>query len=337
MVADFGIALALSAAAGGRMTETGLSLGTPHYMSPEQATAEKEITARSDIYSLAACSTRCSLEIHRTRALSTTDHDEIIAEQPQPVTELRKSVPPNVAAALAKALEKLPADRFESAKAFAEALTNPAFTTMNAAATAAATTTVRGWLRNPLSWAAMAVAVALALVVISRRPPSQAPPMLRQDFLTFPDSLQPIAPTFDGGTGHVRLVARCGSSRLRHRHRRPDTTGGEARQCTRSDGAPRQRECPVAKALARWPEGALRADDVRHGVPRSTPSRWWGPEATGGGFGLDRGGVGWRRLRLLRPEGPHSQGPEAGGDPDTLVTPESGEWLNHPSPFLDAT
>src|SRR5438270_7017009 len=51
IVADFGIALAVSAAAGGRMTETGLSLGTPHYMSPEQATAEKELTNRSDIYS----------------------------------------------------------------------------------------------------------------------------------------------------------------------------------------------------------------------------------------------------------------------------------------------
>src|SRR5574338_269456 len=52
MVADFGIALAVSAAAGGRMTETGMSLGTPHYMSPEQATADKDITARSDVYSL---------------------------------------------------------------------------------------------------------------------------------------------------------------------------------------------------------------------------------------------------------------------------------------------
>ena len=54
MVADFGIALAVSAAAGGRMTETGLSLGTPHYMSPEQATADRDITGRADVYSLAS-------------------------------------------------------------------------------------------------------------------------------------------------------------------------------------------------------------------------------------------------------------------------------------------
>src|SRR5260221_4909311 len=52
MVMDFGIALAVSAAARGRMTVTGISLGTPHYMMPEQATAEKEITAPSDIYSM---------------------------------------------------------------------------------------------------------------------------------------------------------------------------------------------------------------------------------------------------------------------------------------------
>src|SRR6476469_8413324 len=52
VVADFGIALAVSAAAGGRMTETGLSLGQPPYMSPEQATGEREISARSDVYAL---------------------------------------------------------------------------------------------------------------------------------------------------------------------------------------------------------------------------------------------------------------------------------------------
>ena len=59
LVADFGIALAVSKAGGSRMTETGMSLGTPHYMSPEQAMGEREITARSDVYSLGACSTRC--------------------------------------------------------------------------------------------------------------------------------------------------------------------------------------------------------------------------------------------------------------------------------------
>ena len=68
MVMDFGIALAVSAAAGGRMTETGLSLGTPHYMSPEQATAEREITARTDhLLARRACCTRCWRGTRRSR------------------------------------------------------------------------------------------------------------------------------------------------------------------------------------------------------------------------------------------------------------------------------
>jgi serine/threonine-protein kinase len=122
MVADFGIALAVSAAAGGRMTETGLSLGTPHYMSPEQATAEKDITARSDVYSLA--SLLYEMLAGQPPHLGSTTQQiimKIIAEPVANVTTLRKNVPPNVAAALTQALEKLPADRFESAKAFADA------------------------------------------------------------------------------------------------------------------------------------------------------------------------------------------------------------------------
>jgi serine/threonine-protein kinase len=128
MVADFGIALAVSAAAGGRMTETGLSLGTPHYMSPEQATAEKEITSRSDVYSL-ACVTYEMLAGDPPHTGSTAQQIimKIVTEEARAVTNLRKSVPPNVAAALAKALEKLPADRFDSAAGFAEALTDPSF------------------------------------------------------------------------------------------------------------------------------------------------------------------------------------------------------------------
>ena len=123
MVADFGIALAVSAAAGGRMTETGLSLGTPHYMSPEQATAEREITARSDQYSLASVLYEMLTgNPPHTGATAQQIIMKIITEQAQDVTALRKSVPRAVADAVAQALEKLPADRFVSVAAFAAAL-----------------------------------------------------------------------------------------------------------------------------------------------------------------------------------------------------------------------
>ena len=104
VVADFGIALAVSAAGGGRMTETGLSLGSPHYMSPEQATADRDLSARSDVYSLA-----CVLyemlagDPPHTGPTPQSILMRILTEDPRPVTESRKSVPPNVTAAIAKA------------------------------------------------------------------------------------------------------------------------------------------------------------------------------------------------------------------------------------------
>ncbi len=128
MVMDFGIALAVSAAAGGRMTETGLSLGTPHYMSPEQATAEKDLTPRADVYSLATVLYEMLTgNPPHVGASAQQIIMKIITEQVQPVTTYRKSVPPHVAAALMRALEKLPADRFESAKAFRDALGTESF------------------------------------------------------------------------------------------------------------------------------------------------------------------------------------------------------------------
>jgi serine/threonine-protein kinase len=134
-VADFGIALAVSAAAGGRMTETGLSLGTPQYMSPEQATAEKHVTNRSDIYSLGSVLYELLTgEPPHTGPSAQAMILKIVADVARPVGELRKAVPPHVAAAVAKALEKFPADRFDSAKAFVEALHNPAFTSPVASA-----------------------------------------------------------------------------------------------------------------------------------------------------------------------------------------------------------
>jgi eukaryotic-like serine/threonine-protein kinase len=190
MVADFGIALALSAAAGGRMTETGLSLGTPHYMSPEQATAEKEISARSDVYSLASVLYEMLAgNPPHTGSSAQQIIMKIITEQAQPVTQLRKSVPPNVAAALAKALEKLPADRFESARAFAAALGNAAFTSMGIASGASAHTAAR-WkerLAVPLAIGLVA-AVATAAWAWQRVPGTTATSPALRTLLTLPDS-----------------------------------------------------------------------------------------------------------------------------------------------------
>ncbi|MBA2627209.1 MAG: serine/threonine protein kinase, partial [Gemmatimonadales bacterium] len=128
VVADFGIALALSAAAGGRMTETGMSLGTPHYMSPEQATADKEITGRSDIYSLG--SVLYEMLAGQPPHLGGSAQQiimKIIAEDAKSVNQHRKAVPPNVAAAVSRSLEKLPADRFATAREFSDALRDPNF------------------------------------------------------------------------------------------------------------------------------------------------------------------------------------------------------------------
>jgi serine/threonine-protein kinase len=184
MVADFGIALAVSAAAGGRMTETGLSLGTPHYMSPEQATAEKEITRRSDVYSLA--SVLYEMLAGQPPHVGGSAQQiimKIITEAPPPVTMLRKSVPPNVAAALARALEKVPADRFDSAARFAEALANPSFghrTGMTGPYAASGAS--RTWNRVTVAMTALAVLLALymGLGALSGRDDRRVePPVIR--------------------------------------------------------------------------------------------------------------------------------------------------------------
>jgi len=163
MVADFGIALAVSAAAGGRMTETGLSLGTPHYMSPEQATAEKEITARSDVYSLASVlyEMLAGVPPHEGGSAQQTIM-RIITDTPRPVSDLRKSVPPHVEAAVMKALEKLPADRFASAADFARALGDTSQLTWRHPAHPGGAQSPRS--RRWLVWVPSAVAAAMTVV-----------------------------------------------------------------------------------------------------------------------------------------------------------------------------
>jgi eukaryotic-like serine/threonine-protein kinase len=130
VVADFGIALAVRNAGGARVTQTGLSLGTPQYMSPEQATGDRAIDGRTDIYSLAAVLYEMLAgEPPHTGTSAQAIISKLMTTEPRPVRTLRPAVAPNVAMAVERALAKLPADRFASPKAFAEALANPNFMT----------------------------------------------------------------------------------------------------------------------------------------------------------------------------------------------------------------
>jgi serine/threonine-protein kinase len=123
LVADFGIARAVAAVAGSRLTETGLVLGTPGYMSPEQVSGSAQIDGRSDIYALG-----CVLyEMLAGQPPFTGPTAEIVVHQhlaatPLPVTQLRPAAGTEVQAAVQRALAKTPADRFSGAQQFAEAL-----------------------------------------------------------------------------------------------------------------------------------------------------------------------------------------------------------------------
>ncbi len=124
VVADFGIARAIHAAGGERLTETGLAVGTPAYMSPEQAMGSKDLDGRSDLYSLG-----CVLYemLGGEPPYAGPSAQAILARklvEPLPrLRVVREAVPETVETAVCKALAKSPADRFRAATDFAAALT----------------------------------------------------------------------------------------------------------------------------------------------------------------------------------------------------------------------
>ncbi len=123
LVADFGIALAVQTAGGQRMTQTGLSLGTPQYMSPEQAMGERTIDARSDIYALGAVTYEMLVgDSPFTGSTVQAIVAKALNERPTAPSTVRDTVPPGVERAVLTALAKLPADRPASAAAFAALL-----------------------------------------------------------------------------------------------------------------------------------------------------------------------------------------------------------------------
>ena len=184
LVADFGIALAVQTAGGQRVTQTGMSLGTPLYMSPEQAMGERAIDARSDIYALGAVLyemlageppfTGLSLQAIMAR---------VMTERPTPLSTLRETVSPGIDAAVLTALAKFPADRFATAAQFSEAL-------VRAADIHAPRTGTTDWLtierpiamqraRRGAPWVLAAIGIGTSAWLLGHRPPSAPAPTVR--------------------------------------------------------------------------------------------------------------------------------------------------------------
>ncbi|MGD8277268.1 MAG: protein kinase [Gemmatimonadota bacterium] len=173
IVADFGIALAVSTAGGGRLTETGLSLGTPYYMSPEQASADRAPSAASDIYSLGCVLYEMLVgDPPYTGSTAQAVLARILTAEVPAATAARPGIPANVDAAIRKALERLPADRFTNAQDFARALGDSSFRHGNEPISAAAAKTGT-WKR--LAFAAATIAL-VAVAVAGRALMRSAPP-----------------------------------------------------------------------------------------------------------------------------------------------------------------
>ena len=209
LVADFGIALAVSNAGGQRVTQTGLSLGTPQYMSPEQATGDRAIDGRTDIYSLGAVT--YEMLTGEPPHLGTTAQAiiaKVLTEKPRSIRVARPSVPEHVEDAVDRALEKLAADRWSTAKEFGDALVNEHGTH----ATSASGTRARAKAAKPglSAKAQIAIAVGTAIVGViatkaAERWLDNTPPARDSHFvLAMPDSLALAPPR--AGASRVALA-----------------------------------------------------------------------------------------------------------------------------------
>jgi len=170
VVGDFGIALAVGSAGGARLTETGLSIGTPFYMSPEQATGDQGVGPASDTYALAAVLYEMVTgEPPYTGTTAQAVLGRIIQGGPVSASAVRASVPRHVDGAIRKGLEKLPADRFTGAHDFAAALQDESFRYGSEDA-AAVGGVAGGWRWAAVGGVATSLGLAAALVAALRSP-----------------------------------------------------------------------------------------------------------------------------------------------------------------------
>ncbi len=177
VVADFGIGLALGVAGSHRLTATGLSVGTPQYMSPEQAAGDREVGPPSDVYALGCVLYEMLVgEPPYTGTTAQAILAKILVGAAKSVMVHRPSVPPNVDAAIARALEIIPADRFTGAQDFAEALADSRFRHVDEVAVEARVAASGPWNRVTGGLAVLAAVSVLVAAWGWLRPAPTEPP-----------------------------------------------------------------------------------------------------------------------------------------------------------------
>ena len=206
LVADFGIALAVQTAGGARMTQTGLSLGTPQYMSPEQAMGERTIDGRSDVYALGAV----TYEMLAGEPPFTGPNVQAIvarslAEEPRSLSVQRRAIPAGVEHAVMRALEKLPADRYARTTEFAAALLVDAPASVRAGGRGRRTLSSRKGLVVAMGAAMLAAGIGVGRVLAK---PAAVTEPTRQLAIGLPDSIRVAfrgSPDAPGGQGSVTI------------------------------------------------------------------------------------------------------------------------------------
>jgi eukaryotic-like serine/threonine-protein kinase len=286
LVMDFGIALATDEAGAGRLTHTGLALGTPLYMSPEQTEGTRPVDGRSDVYALG-----CVLyemltgEAPHTGPTARAVIAKALSGDPEPLRGRRQAVPVHVEAAVHTALQRLPADRFQDAAAFAAALGDPAYRAPGAAPN---TGSKAAWLAT----AAAAVLLAVALAGWLRSPGSdgRGAPVARLA-VQLPDG-HDLAVTggqsypFDLSRDGTRLVYRAWSGSGIMLYVRP-LAGFDAHALPGTEGGRQPFFSPDGEWVGFFAEGMLRKVPVDGGAPIAisaaggTPfGAHWGPDDT---------------------------------------------------------
>ncbi len=208
LVCDFGIALATAELESVRHTQTGVIIGTPQYMSPEQAVGAAVIDARTDVYALGAIVYEM-LTGDPPHVASTSQGvlAKVLAEQPTDVHLLRPSVPEGISLAITRALAKRPADRWATARAFQDALhtptlaahtpvvPTPALSHRGESINAAASTRARQVTALGLTALAALSVVVWVFVSKSREPDESAPTTVRFVVTPISDAAIGRAPT----------------------------------------------------------------------------------------------------------------------------------------------